>query len=248
MNKNFLVGAISMALLTFVAVPFLASAHEHDMFTVNGKTYQFVVGSLNEPVAVDDKTGIDFRLAEVGSVPSSKTNVPNDGDGDSAAGSPVIGVEQTLKVELIAGDQKKVLNLVPSYGQPGSYTASFYPTVQTTYTYRFFGTLNNTPIDLSFTCNPAGNPQAREDKTLLKVSDIVTRTDKAGAFGCPTSKGELGFPEQVHPMSELKQGTDQAVADSTRAARRASDLNALAITALALSVVGIVIGVTRRHK
>ena len=37
-----------------------AYAHQRQLFTIGNDDYLFVVGSLNEPIFVDDKTGVDM--------------------------------------------------------------------------------------------------------------------------------------------------------------------------------------------
>ncbi len=137
---------IAMVSLAMFIAPQLVSAHETHVYQIGEKTYQFVVGSLNEPIIVDDNTGVELVVTEADAVHEEEV-------GHGSAEGAVTGLDQTVQVELQAGDQKKVLALRPKYGAPGTYTAKFYPTVQTTYTYRFFGTVNNVPIDLSFSCN-----------------------------------------------------------------------------------------------
>ena len=191
--KKIIFSAISLAFLTLA--PLAASAHERQVFDIGGTKYLFVVGSLNEPVAVDDKSGVDLRI---------KIADPNNpGDSASIASKPVAGLDQTLKVELSAGGKKKVMNLTPAYGDPGAYRAVFFPTVQTTFTYRVFGSINNTPVNLSFSCNPAGHPAGEENKEVVVVSEGVSRVLQVGAFGCPTPKEELGFPELAPTLNSL---------------------------------------------
>ena len=86
-------------------LPLVASAHEHATYTIDGAPYQIVIGSLNEPVAVDDKTGVDLTVNKCYTAACTATKGP-DGDMDGPAGTPVTGLESTLKVELVAGDQK----------------------------------------------------------------------------------------------------------------------------------------------
>src|SRR4029077_6527798 len=114
-----------------------------------------------------------------------------DGDMDGPAGTPATGLENTLKVELIAGDQKKSFDLSPQYGQDGKYTAAWYPTVATTFSYHFTGTIANTPVDLTYTCIPEGTPIAGTDSTSVKLSDSVTQMSTSGGFGCPVTKADL---------------------------------------------------------
>ena len=189
--------------LLLLALPFAASAHEVATYSVQGQMYQIVVGSLNEPVAVDDKTGIDLTVTKC-STASCAPTMNSDGDMDGPAGTPVTGLDQTLKVTLSAAGEKKTLALTPQYGQAGKYTAPFYPTVATTLSYEFTGTIAGTPVDLTYTCIPAGTPKADKNTTPVKLSDAVTQMSVSGGFGCPNEKADLGFPESSADVVSLK--------------------------------------------
>jgi hypothetical protein len=201
--------ALSLAVAALVAAaPHDASAHERQVFTIDGKDYLFVVGSVGEPVVVDDKTGVDARVLLADPV--------NPGDSKAQGAKPVEGLNETLKVEISAADKKRVFDLSPAFNDPGAYRAPFFPTVQTTLTYRFFGTINGAPVDLSFVCNPAGHPRSEDDKSVVDVGSGVTRKLKAGAFGCPVAKADLGFPEPSTSLADLQKnvgGLDARLSD-----------------------------------
>lgn len=189
--------ALASAVTAFV-LPAAAFAHQEEVYRIGDKDYMMVIGSINEPVIVDDKSGVELRVALV----------PRDGHEEaehshSGGDNAVTGLESTLKVELIAGDAKRTLNFSPIFGEAGAYKAVFIPTVQTTLTYRVFGTINNIPVDLSFTCNPAGHPRAPEDTTETPMGANVTRLSKTGAFGCPEAKEDMGFPEPAATLVSL---------------------------------------------
>jgi hypothetical protein len=189
---------LSATLLSVFALllPASALAHEHRVFQIGNKDYEITIGSLNEPVNVGDKSGVELTVADL-SVPRVIQQPMEDGGGDEDhGGNPVMELEKTLKVEVNAGDQKKTFDLRPQWGTPGGYQAVFYPTMQTTYTYRLMGTINDVPVDLSFSCNPAGHPVTQEDTTPVKLSDQVTQKSKAGAFGCPQARTAVEFPSQ----------------------------------------------------
>ena len=117
----------------------------------------------------------------------------------------VEGLEKTLKVELSAGPKKKVMQFEPAFRDPGHYEAPFYPTVQTTYSYRLFGTVNNTPVNLTFTCSPAGGGEAQgTNNSTVKISDSVERKGLAGGFGCPESRSDVAFPEPYMSNTEIQ--------------------------------------------
>lgn len=233
MNRNIIYFAfLLLAVLTALA-PFNSSAHERQVIRIGTTDYLWVVGSLNEPVAVDDKTGVDLRI--------SITDPANPSDSASSQIKPVEGLDKTLKVEISAGDKKKTFDLVPAFRDPGAYRAPFYPTVQTTFSYRFFGTINSSPVDVTFSCNPAGHPQTTEDRTSLSLGQEVMRTFKAGSFGCPAAKGELGFPEPAHTLQDLK--TAHTALDA-----RLSDLaptsRNFTLLAIAVGLLGLIAGVS----
>lgn len=180
MYKKF--GVSLGALLALFGFAGAASAHEVHQYEINGVPYEIVVGSLGEPVIVDDKTGVDLELVR--------------------NGQPVVGANNSLKVELIAGNKKRIEELSPVWGAEGRYKAPFIATVATTLSYRFFGELEGTPVDLTFTCNPAGHPQVEPNTERVEISKGVVRTEQEGAFGCPKEKNAFGFPEAT--PSELQ--------------------------------------------
>lgn len=197
---SFSLPVFSLALIGLVLMPHAVSAHEQHIFEIGTARYEFVVGAVNEPVSVDDKSGVDLRIAKL----------PASGGINQDAGTPVQGLEDELKVELIAADKKKVQSLSPVYGIPGAYKTTYYPTVATTIQYRVFGELEGTPIDLTFACSPAGHTIAEESKERVQISDNVTRTFKTGSYGCPTEKSSLGFPEESAEMSALAMQSERS--------------------------------------
>ncbi len=224
-----LTGATMVASLMFAG---LASAHEHGVFQIGNKRYRLVIGSLNEPITVDDKTGVDFRVSLLKGAPIGMSSMSMSDEED--AGTPVAGLEKTLKVEISAGGKKKVLDLEPAYGQPGAYRASFYPSVQTSYAYRFFGTINDVPVDLSFACTAGEVSESSEDKTHVKISDQVMREELSGGFGCPAGKSDLMFPESAPSISEVS----AMAMTAQQTAEEAQKTRGLAIAALALGAIG----------
>jgi hypothetical protein len=206
-----------------------AFAHENHTYRIGDKTYQFTVGSLNEAVAVDDKSGLDLRVASVVK--------------PGAEGTPVSGLDQTLKVELGAGGKKKVFNIQPSFGQPGSYRTAFYPTVQTTLTYRIFGTVDAVPIDLTFTCNPAGHPRSPDDNSEVKISDQVTRLAKRGTFGCPVAKADMGFPESSGSSYDLQTKLNDIAASIAEARAASQRAQLIGFIGSVLGLIGLAVAV-----
>jgi hypothetical protein len=217
--------------IVFCAIAPLTLAHERNTFKIGKSYYLIVVGSLNEPFVVDNMSGVDLRVSQV--VEPGGNRAP----GAASNGAPVTGLERTLKVELGAGDKRETLPLDPSDRAPGSYTATFIPTVQTTYSYRVFGNIHGDPVNLIFTCAPGEVSETAEDNSQLKVSETVTRIQKVGAFACPASRKNLGFPEPSLSTYDLHQNTQNLAAGAQAADKRGA-------TTQLLSIIGIVSGLT----
>lgn len=235
MNNKFVIAALFAGMLV---LPTLASAHERQVINIGGTDYLFVVGSLSEPIVVDDKTGLDLRV---------KIADPKDPTNSNAPGAkPVTGLEAALKVELSAGDKKKEMSISPAYNDPGAYKNTFFPTIKTGFTYRLTGTINNTPVDLSFTCAPEGS-KATEDKTEVSLGAGVKRVYKNGQFGCPLGKEELGFPEEgmttLGLHEDLHGDLDKLSKDLANDPAKGQ-----AGTAMALSIIGIVLALVALKK
>jgi len=169
-------------------------AHQRQLFTIGNTDYLFVVGSLNEPIFLDDKTSVDF---------AAYSPDPNDPVDSKANGTkPIEGLENILKVELAAGDKKKVLNFEPAYQNPGRYEAVFFPTIETTYNYTLFGNINGSDFRATWTCSPVeGEPLS--DNSTVQISDDVIRKAMLGSFGCPQPRTDLGFPEPYLTNNEI---------------------------------------------
>ena len=75
-------------------IPVVASAHAHASYQIGGKQYDIVIGSLNEPIVVDDKTGLELTVTSGG-----RMEMAEDGDMEPAGGKPATGLEKDLKVE-----------------------------------------------------------------------------------------------------------------------------------------------------
>lgn len=227
MKKFIICLPLVAAAILAVSLPPLVSAHERQVIQIGNTDYLFIVGSLNEPLTVDDKTGVDLRVLVA--------DRASPGDSKASGAKPIIGLDQTLKVEVSAADQKRTFDLSPAYGDPGAYRAVFFPTIQTTLNYRFIGLLDNVPVDLNFSCNPAGHPLVADDKSVVKISDNVARKLKAGAFGCPVAKADLGFPEQSASIYDLN---NEVISTKNELSKVKADSG----TSRTLVMVGIVIG------
>jgi len=188
-----IVTAIMMA--SSMLVISTAYAHEGRLYSIGDKDYWITVGSINEPVFVDDKSGAEafISLAD----PSDPLN------SDANGTKNIEGLEKTIKFEISAGDKKKELIVEPAWRDPGHYEATFYPTIETTYNYRLFGTINNVSVSLDYQCVPGGAQEGAQENVTKQISEGVTLKAQRGGFGCPASRADAGFPEPYVSNNEL---------------------------------------------
>jgi hypothetical protein len=201
-NKNLVatfVLSISMLLILASIGLQSASGHERRLYTIGDQDYLFVVGSMNEPAFVDDKSGVEVAAW----LPDPADPMNSQANGTK----PVEGL--TLKADVSAGAKNMTLELEPAFRDPGHYEAVFYPTIGTTYNYTVYGDINGTAFRDTFTCSPAGESEPAQDNSTVAVSDGVTRIGKSGGFGCIESRADMSFPEQYVSNYELQQMIDE---------------------------------------
>ena len=165
-------------------------AHQKQLYTIGDNKYLFVAGFQNEPVYVDDKSGVALYVY----TPDPKDPMST----DSNLTKPVEGLQDSLKAEISAGAKTKVLDLEPDEEQPGYYTASFIPDVETTYKFRFFGNLSNIPVSIEYSCSPgAVSEDTVVSNSTEKISDSVTRNGVIGGYECPAPDLKEHFQKQL---------------------------------------------------
>jgi hypothetical protein len=139
---------------------------------------------------VDDKSGVDFYAY----TPDPKDPMST----DSNSTKPIEELQDSLKAEISAGAKTKVLDLEPDEEQPGHYTSSFIPDVETTYKFRIFGNLSGSPVSIDFSCSPgAVSEDTVVSNSTEKISDTVTRNGVIGGYECPAPRSDGAFPEPI---------------------------------------------------
>ncbi|MEK6963469.1 MAG: hypothetical protein AABX70_03520 [Nanoarchaeota archaeon] len=171
-------------IILFLLFVSLVTAHEHQVFKIGNKTYSFVIGSLNEPVVVEDKSGIDLRVKEVKNQSGNLSEIPME------------GLEKSLKVEVIAGNERQEWSIQAVYGSPGSYKNTIYFSKAIPIAYHLFGSIESVPFDVTFECNMEGMNHGDSDNNSVKIAERVTRLSKSGSFGCPKDQEKFVFPEK----------------------------------------------------
>ena len=215
MKKSLIIlGTVFTLTITFALPVF---AHETTVFRIHNKLYRFVIGSLNEPAVVDERSGVDLSVSELDEIYAHK-------------GTPLEGLEDLFMVQVgIGNSTRKVLNLFPLYGEAGRYKAVYYPTGKGVYSYRIFGTLNRESIDFTTSCQLAGHAKKEEDTRLVTVSQNVVRVRKSGSFICPIDKKALGYPSLSPTLASLEKV----------AAEREQRMNARSTVALLVALIAV---------
>jgi hypothetical protein len=194
-----LTGGLAAAFVLALSAP----AFAHEERTVGA--YQIVVGWGDEPAYAGQKNSVQLILG-------------------TKAGKPVTNLGDSLKVEVIFGEQQKELPFEPAFdveegfGTPGDYRAWIIPTAPGTYTFHLFGAIGKQKVDERFTSGPT---------TFDDVADPA----------------EVEFPTKVPTGTELSERLDREIPRVNAAIASArSQAQDRADTVRTLAIVGIVIG------
>ena len=178
--------------------------------------YQVAVGWADEPTYVGFKNAVEIILKDT-------------------KGKPVLNLGDTLKVEVVFGDQKSgLLTLEPAFdveegfGTPGDYQASLIPTRPGTYAFHFVGSIKGQKVDQTFTSS---------EKT----------------FDSPRAPSEVEFPAKnpatadlAARLERLSPRVDTAQAAATAGQAAAAQARVLAAVALIAGVVSLASARRRR--
>jgi hypothetical protein len=184
-------------LVALIAFPVSAAfAHGH----VEVGDYEIVIGFHNEPAYQSDLNGIEFFVT------NTKTE------------EPVMGLEDTLQLEITYGASTRELPVSAQWGQDGAYIGYVIPTEAGDYTAHIWGTIEGTPVDVSMTSSPE-------------------------TFGSIKVKGDIAFPQAEVTSAELKAQADTATQQAATAAQSAQTALIVGIVGAVLGVIGIGVGV-----
>ncbi len=197
-SRTLTVAAMAIGLLSPLVLSGVAVAHEHRHLG----PFEMVVGWADEPVFVGFKNAVQLILSE-----SEK---------------PVLDLGDSLKVEVIFGDQK--MGPLPlqrafgkTFGRPGDYQASILPTRPGTYTFHFIGSIKGQKVDQRFTSS---------EKTFDSVDDSA----------------EIEFPAKDPSRAELAGRIERLGPRIDAVQQAARDATAAGANARTLAIVGIVLG------
>ena len=131
---------------------------------------------------------------------------------------PLAKADGSLTVEVGFGSERITLALEPVPNRAHEFQAALVPTRAGTYTFRVTGTINKQPIDVSSTCSES-------------------------TFHCVTDAAAIQFPVKDPSVGQLAERVDRALPRATDAGLTAAAARTLALTALGVSIVGLVVAV-----
>ena len=143
-----IISGVGFALLFAFGISGAISAHEGR--EVADGQYELVVGFLDEPAFVGEKNAVIVEVSQ----PLPLTGTPESDEKAEQAANPVLGLVETLQVDVIYGDQKLTLSLVPRFDQPGAYVGYFFPMAEGDYSFRVPGEIGGIQIDETCTSGP----------------------------------------------------------------------------------------------
>lgn len=127
-----------LLLITLIIPNLVGVVHAHTVDSIG--EYRIEIGWMNEPVVSGETNGIELYInpLEMG-IPVEKQEFKNG----------VVGLEKSLKVQLVFKDEKITLGLDADHDIPGKYYAYVNPTVAGFYQANILGNIGETSVSLS---------------------------------------------------------------------------------------------------
>jgi hypothetical protein len=178
--------ACGLAAACAAALPLAAGAHEER--EIGDGRFNVVVGFIDEPAFVGEKNGLSLEVTDL---TAPVTPDVGEAGGEEPGGAPVLGLADTLRAEVIYGEETMELELVPAFGELGRYLGYFFPTAEGDYTYRVFGDIQGVAVDERFTSSPEGFDSVAP-RLEFPSSEPSNARDGAGLASIGVASG--GFP------------------------------------------------------
>jgi hypothetical protein len=155
---NVLPGVVIAGLAVLWLGPGAGPALAHEERTVGD--YDFVVGFATEPALVGFPNSVQLFVYHGGTDNPLVQHVP-----------------ESVAVEVIFGDESRVMALEPAFRSPGQYRAFFIPTRPGAYTFHFSGEIKGQVIDEEFTSSATGFDEVQEVSSLEFPAGDSSTTD-----------------------------------------------------------------------
>ena len=129
---------ITFLLSPLIILGLVGIAYAHTVDSVD--EYRLEIGWMNEPVVSKETNAIELHVSPLKKGVELKDQVFENG---------VIGLEKSLKIQLVLKDHKITLPLEADHNIPGKYYAFVNPTVSGFYQANILGKIGNTTVSLS---------------------------------------------------------------------------------------------------
>ena len=185
-----------LAAAVFLAASHPAAAHE----TQSVKQYRLTIGWGEEPAYSGERNSVDVDVKD-------------------GAGQPVADLGGgSLSVEVVFGDERIVLPLLPARTVAGRFRAALVPTRAGTYAFHVTGTVKGQAVDVRSTCSES-------------------------TFHCISDAAELQFPAKDPSTGQLAESIGRALPRAERALDTAAGARRLALVAVAVAGLALVVAV-----
>lgn len=219
------------AVATTVSAPHPSPVSAHGDIEVG--PYALTIGFIDEPAYQGEPNGLDLAVMRHGAGDAAAGAAAADDHADAAGDAaddhghdapasesapagpvPVEGLEETLQAEIIFGAESRTLAIAPQWGEPGKYTAPILPTAAGDYTWRVFGTIDGTPVDVKLSSGP-------------------------DTFGAVETKDAVAFPAAEPDVAAVKAEVDTAARTASDAAGSARSALLAGIAGAVLGALGM---------
>lgn len=183
-----------------------ASAHRQILYRIGDKVFAVNIGVVSRELVsvVDQSVALQIRVAEADETSGRWPDFQS-----TATTRFVSNIHETLRVEVIFGNERKEFPLFPAHERVDVPSAffPFLPTAPGRYVFRISGTINAIPIDIEIPCNPAGHitNSTSDDAVQRQLSSEVTQLSATGSIACPELDSMVSFPGGTASNRELSQ-------------------------------------------
>ena len=204
----------ALAITPFAALTTTGVADAHESRNI-GK-YRFVVGFNVEPAFASEVNGTQVTIT------------------NTETSQPVLNAQQTLKVEVTQGSVKKEMAMTAVSATPGRYVATFIPTKDGQYIFRFFGELEGTQINETFMSGPG------------RFSDVQPLS--AVQFPPETSAATTDTSAQTAQIQRQVTGLEASLRQAQDAANTARTIGFAGIIAGVVGIAIAAVAFTRKNS
>ncbi len=186
---------------------FIIQSYAHTVDSVNA--YRLEIGWMNEPVVSGETNGIELYVSPFDS------NIPLE---EQEFKNGITGLEKTLKIQFVLGEDKITLPLKADHNIPGKYYSFIDPTVPGFYQTNILGEIKGTIVSLSM------HPPKVEEREYIEFpepSDLTVR------------QMIEGHTSLIEDINDLKDSVKQ-LEDSNQASH-------IAFIGIGLGIIGIIV-------